>query len=479
MSIRTLFSAIGTKCSKLGLLCSGRDRAFLCRLAIFTLCVLAGLLSITWIKTEARSQMSCLRQQFVAIPSDYFSLHDRLQMALPSLNNAIVDFVLRRNVSSRDRFRREARALQDSLKSEKNLINTDGERAAFAKIEQSFSRYLENAEIILQARNTGRPLAEIYDSLQEGTFRMQSAINDLSRAQNKELDGLLMDSEKRLLHLEDLLKSAVIVLWCVAVLLAIIGYEGVIAPLRHRLTQTDAIIHRQEKLASLGVLAAGVAHEIRNPLTAIKFRLFSLHQELPELERCEDVKVIADEINRLDRIVRDFLHFARPSDPELVSMPAAQIVKQVSALMAPPLGKRGIAFNTVVAPGVRIHADPQQLEQVLINLIQNAAESIGTGGVISLAVRNGSATLNGSVAPAVFLAVSDTGKGIPPEVEKRLFDPFFTTKEDGTGLGLAMAAQIVGKHGGQLRYQTKVNRGTTFEIVLPVPNGHASKTIAH
>lgn len=479
MSVRTLFSMIGTKCSKLGSLCSGRNRAFVCRLVLFTFCLVAGLLLLTWIKAEARSQMSGLRQHFAAIPADYFSVHDRLQMALPSLNSAIIDFVMRRNLASRDRFRREARALQDALNSEKRLIDTAAERVAFGKMEQLFKHYVDNAENALQAQNASSSTGEIYESLQRDTFRLQSAINDLSQTQNQEFATLLGDAQNRLLHLENLLIWTVFILWSAAILLAVIGYTGIIAPLRNRLTETDAIIQRQEKLASLGVLAAGVAHEIRNPLTAIKFRLFSLHQELPGTEQSEDAKVIENEINRLDRIVRDFLQFARPSDPDLVFMPASQIATHVSALMASPLEKRGIELKTNTAPDVWLHADAQQIEQVLINLIQNAAESIGTGGAISLGIRNASAVLNGIAMPVVILAVTDTGKGIPPEVEKRLFDPFFTTKEEGTGLGLAMSARIVSKHGGLLRYQTKTNQGTTFEIVLPAPTFHASETIAH
>ena len=103
----------------------------------------------------------------------------------------------------------------------------------------------------------------------------------------------------------------------------------------------------------------------------------------------------------------------------------------------------------------------------MTNLIQNAAESIGRGGTITLRIVSENASLDRSPEPVAVVEVSDTGKGIPPEVQKRLFDPFFTTKEGGTGLGLPIAARIVEKHGGDLRYQTEINRGTTFRLVLP------------
>jgi signal transduction histidine kinase len=117
-------------------------------------------------------------------------------------------------------------------------------------------------------------------------------------------------------------------------------------------------------------------------------------------------------------------------------------------------------------PGIWVDADVQQLKQVLINLIRNSVEAIGRNGSITLSTRRGMVELEGRTRSVAILAVADTGKGMPPEIQSRLFDPFFTTKETGTGLGLAIAARIVQKHGGILRYETTVNRGTIFEVVL-------------
>ena len=116
---------------------------------------------------------------------------------------------------------------------------------------------------------------------------------------------------------------------------------------------------------------------------------------------------------------------------------------------------------------MRLRADLGQLKQVLINLIQNAADSTDAGGTVTLRARRDRKRLTDGETDVVVLEVADTGKGITPDVEKRLFDPFFTTKPEGTGLGLSIAACIVQKHGGALQYQTQVNRGTTFGIILP------------
>jgi len=250
--------------------------------------------------------------------------------------------------------------------------------------------------------------------------------------------------------------------------LFIMIYRDMIAPLRVKLIESSVIIERQEKLASLGMLAAGVAHEIRNPLTAIKARLFMQGKQLKAgTPEHADAEVIGQEINRLERIVRDFLLFARPSEPELVTVPAEQPLRAAQELLGSQLQRSNIHVQFEASPNSRIRIDPPQLKQVIINLAQNAADSIGQNGAITLRSRCENRVLGGRNASVVILEVADNGKGMSPEVQKRLFDPFFTTKESGTGLGLPIAARIVEKHGGVLQYQTQVNHGTTFGIVLP------------
>ncbi len=227
-------------------------------------------------------------------------------------------------------------------------------------------------------------------------------------------------------------------------------------------------LERHEKLASLGVFAAGIAHEIRNPLTAIKVRLFSLKRSAPSISSVQDdVQVISDEINRLERIVSDFLQFARPPELECRPVNVTTLVNEVGNLLEPQLARRSVQLVRSPTQEAWAQADSQKLKQVLINLIQNAGQSIEGEGTVSLRVQLRSQELLGRLTNAVAIEVADTGQGMPPEVVKRLFDPFFTTKEDGTGLGLPIAARIVELHGGVIEYETQPQRGTTFRIVLP------------
>jgi signal transduction histidine kinase len=245
-------------------------------------------------------------------------------------------------------------------------------------------------------------------------------------------------------------------------------YRDIIAPLRVKLVESQALAERNEKLASLGLLAAGVAHEIRNPLTAMKAALFIQQKKFrPGSPELGDVEMVEREILRLERIVNEFLRFARPAEPELATIPADQPLEEVQALLTAQLAKQGIQLVRETAEPMRVTVDPGQIKQVLINLVRNAADSMNGAGTITLRARHDRKRLANGEAEVVVLEVADTGKGIPPEVEARLFDPFFTTKDNGTGLGLSIAARIVEKQGGSLQYQTQVNRGTTFGIVLP------------
>jgi len=161
------------------------------------------------------------------------------------------------------------------------------------------------------------------------------------------------------------------------------------------------------------------------------------------------------------------LSFARPSDPRLETVAADTILREVHGLMSPNLEGRSVQLIVESSPELLIRADSGHLKQVLINLVRNAGEAIDGAGAVTLRARATRAALGGRETDVVILEVSDTGKGIPPEVEKRLFDPFFSTKETGTGLGLPIAARIVEKHGGSLQYQTRPGHGTTFGVVLP------------
>jgi signal transduction histidine kinase len=268
----------------------------------------------------------------------------------------------------------------------------------------------------------------------------------------------------------NLVGASLLVLAGSAVWLTLVVYRAFFVPLRRKLIESTAIIARQRKLAHFGELAAGLAHEIRNPLTAINACLYTLQRSLPAKAPARDeANVIAVEIDRLDRIVNDFLRLARPTEPQLAPVTARALMEEVSRLLSPAAREKKIEIKLTEIDDTPFSADPAQLKQVLINLIQNATEAIGRGGVVTLSAQRENRKLRDKTQPAMVLTVADNGPGIRSEVLEHLFDPFFSTKENGTGLGLSISARIVDQHGGTIDCQSELGAGATFAVILPAP----------
>ncbi len=224
---------------------------------------------------------------------------------------------------------------------------------------------------------------------------------------------------------------------------------------------------QSEKMALVGKLAAEVAHTIRNPLTSIKMRLFSLERSLNlSPARREDLDVISQEMRHLDNIVKNFLEFARPPKLKMQVCNVSEIVDMSVQLLEKRFEHQGIRLERrrgVWLPNV--YADPDAIKEVLVNLLLNACDAMKEGGSIAISEEEGTAERMGRV---VLVRVSDTGPGIPMHLWEKVWEPFFSTKEDGTGLGLAIALRTVEEHGGRLELRPPEGRGATFVMTLPV-----------
>jgi signal transduction histidine kinase len=431
-----------------------------------------GILLIAWTERHVWRQANELERRFASMQRGGYHLANHLEANILRLNATLLRFDLHDHPADLLRFQQDSQALLEWLTEHQAHAGNLRERELLAQIEAAFRDYLTSAAEVLHesAQTIG---AESLDALFERTERESERLLalrvQLADAQLVSLQAALGDSQKALARLKLLLALSLGLVLTVSVVLTVLVYRGLIAPLRVKLVESRVLLGQQEKLAALGLLAAGVAHEIRNPLVAIKARLFTQRRLLPvNSGALEDNCFISDEIVRLDQIIKDFLLFARPAEPHLERIKATAPFRELTGLFQPQLEKNAIELNCEFLADPEIRADLSQLKQVLINLIKNAAESIGQNGRITLRTRTQPDRRAARLPHVAVLEIEDTGQGIGPEVRKRLFDPFFTTKDNGVGLGLSIAVRILEKHGGTLEYQTQAGRGTVFSVVLPI-----------
>lgn len=240
----------------------------------------------------------------------------------------------------------------------------------------------------------------------------------------------------------------------------------------HRELQTSLEqLKRADRLSAIGQLAASMAHEIRNPLAGIRGAVDVLNSPTTsEATRQEFREIIAKESARLERLLTRLLNYARPRAPRYQQVDVAYCLDLVTDLLAYSAGPSGIILRKDVADLPPVECDPEQLNQVLLNLVLNAIQSMPEGGEIVLSAR--------PVNSEVRVEVRDEGCGFDGDTEM-LFEPFFSTKENGTGLGLSVARQIVSQHGGTITATRNASRGMTFSILLPahppIPPGTARR----
>lgn len=254
------------------------------------------------------------------------------------------------------------------------------------------------------------------------------------------------------------------------------------ARLYENLMQSQSIIRRADRLSSLGMLTASLAHEIRNPLVAIRTFTQLLPQRYQETEFREGFQALAlKEVDRICGLVNDLLSFARPATPNVAAENVNEIVESIARLLETEAKEKGVRIQRQLAANLpKIFIDKEQIKQVSMNIILNALQSIEGPGVVEVSSR---LFTRDSSEQFVQIAVRDTGRGIPEKDLENIFNPFFTTKKEGSGLGLSISHQIIKEHDGYITVESKVGAGTTFFINLPVrrlrPRGGKARLQVH
>jgi len=229
-------------------------------------------------------------------------------------------------------------------------------------------------------------------------------------------------------------------------------------------------ILRMDRLVSLGQLASGIAHELRNPLAGIKTTAQALSEEMPKDDsRREYLNRITKEIDRLNELLKTFFSFAKPQKLNLVHCHIQDIINEIIPFLMKEIADKGIRFVENYHPQLpKIKVDKNQMYQVFLNLFLNAIQAMPNGGELKIeASRMISYSLDGFKQDFVKIVISDQGRGIPPHIVQKIFDPFFTTKPKGIGLGLSITYQIIKQHGGTIKVESEWEKGASFVISLP------------
>lgn len=394
---------------------------------------------------------------------------------------------------------------RERLREAESLSETPSQKEAIARLRSEYEAYIRIKDQVIDYYKNGQreALAGLHPEARDLFFRIVDRCEDYKRLFSDQIRRARADTRVQAARLRYVAGAAIGGELLLTVLLALLLVYHILEPVR-RLTlaaeggrgsgradneiaalsrSVEGLIEdagqvhielersrehllQSEKMAMVGKLAAGTAHSIRNPLTSVKMRLFSLGRTLSLAEtQKEDFEVIAQEIRHIDTILQNFLEFSRPPKLRFQEISPSAVVDMAIQLLSHRLKSYDVTISVCrKAPLPIVEADPEQLKEVLVNLMVNACEAMGRGGTIT--IREETADLDPTGRSAV-IHLSDNGPGMPEAVARRAVEPFFTTKEDGTGLGLSIAVRIVEEHRGTLEIRSREGEGATFTITLP------------
>jgi len=486
---------------KIGKRISLRARIYLL-LATLVCITMSGALITIWYTYRIEALLTSVTEKDLTA----FQTAEALEMALANQKGFVSYYFIEGDPAWLRQLEAFRQVFKERLNDAFQAAEGAGERKALEQIEAEYTRYITNKDRVIDYYQRGEREAGVilHRQVRDIFFNVLQLCEKYKDIHKKRIEKARFESRTQAAKLRVIAASAIAVSLTLAVLLALVlGYQ-ILRPVR-RLTaeadrkgdavvsgdevkalsnsvrglienvdQTESELQKSreslaqaEKMALVGKLAAGMAHSIRNPFTSVKMRLFSLNRSL-ELSgtQKEDFEVISEEIRHIDTVVQNFLEFSRPPKLKMQSISPSAVVDHTLQLLEHRLKSYDVrATVDREQPLPDIDADPEQLKEVLVNLIVNACEAIGKGGSI---VIHEKLALTPSRERTAVIRVCDDGPGIPETIRKKVFEPFFTTKEEGTGLGLSIVARIIEEHRGAVTVESNEGEGAAFVISLPI-----------
>ena len=472
--------------------------------------VLAGLVLITFIGGLVMIWYTYRIESLITIVADEnlvaLETAEDLQIALANQKGFVSYYFLDNNPDWLRQLRESQQRFDSKLKAAQSIATTPAQRETLGHIAVEYRQYVDSRDRVISLYKSGKSDAGavLHEEVRERFFTILALCDRFKTVNVQNIIDARQESRAEAVKLRMIAVVAILVNFILALFLATMVVKEILGPIRrliqavthedvvtkkenvikvlsHRVydllenidsTQSELEKSREnllqaKKLAVVGKLAAGMAHSIRNPFTSVKMRLFSLERTLKlTTAQQEDFDVISEEIRHIDTIVQNFLEFSRPPKLAMQHISPSAVVDTVLQLLSHRLKSYDVQVEVVRnCPLPEVDADPDQLKEVLVNLVINACEAMERGGRIKIEelVSRGP----GGRREAL-IRVCDNGPGIPAALHEKVFEPFFTTKEEGTGLGMSIAKRIVNEHQGWLDIAETEGGGATVIVTLPV-----------
>jgi len=478
-----------------------RARVFIILFALVLITMAGGIVSV-WYTYRMEHLLTSITEKDIAA----FQAAEALETALVNQKGFVSYYFIEGDPEWLRQLGQFRQIFKERLIEALRMADSETEREALFRVKAEYTRYITLKDRVIAYykegnRETGTVL---HRQVRELFFKVMELCETYKDLHKERIMQINSDSKTQAANFRIIAAAAIGISFLLAVLLAFVMGSQILGPVRrltaevgreggisatddevkalshgvrdliHDVDQTQSELQKSresllqaEKMALVGKLAAGMAHSVRNPFTSVKMRLFSLNRSLKLTDsQKEDFDVISEEIRHIDTIVQNFLEFSRPPKLKVQRISPSVVVDQVLKLLKHRLNSYDVE---VILKRERdlaeIDADPEQLKEVLVNLIVNACEAMENGGSIVILEQE---AMHPSKERMAVIRVSDNGPGVPESIRDKVLQPFFTTKEDGTGLGLSIAARIIAEHHGRMDIESNQGRGAAFIISLPL-----------
>ncbi len=479
-----------------------RLRFYLIVFAILTITVMGGMVMV-WYTFQMEAILTSITDRHLMA----FQSAEAMENALSRQKGFVSYYFLDHDPEWLRQLGEYRQIFREKLSDAKKLATTDAQKQVIIQIETEYNRYIAAKDQVInlykaEARNEGERLHKEVRSL---FFNLLDLCENFKGIFKSDIQQARMMVQHQAGQLRFVAVAAILTGIGLAMMLMIFLVNHILTPVKkltrevggdtrpeksgneiqalsqsvrgliedadqthHELQKSRETLLQAEKLALVGKLAAGMAHSIRNPFTSVKMRLFSLGRSIKLNDtQQDDFDVISYEIRHIDTIVQNFLEFSRPPKLKMQWISPSTVVDMAIQLMRHRLASYEVDVDIQrekILPKIEI--DPEQLKEVLVNLMVNACEAMKKGGHILIHEDIGE---DRNHKPAVIIRVSDNGPGIAGDILEKVLQPFFTTREEGTGLGLSIASRIIEEHGGRLDVKSVEGQGAEFIITLPFP----------